>query len=272
MNAAIGMTLVNGRRADQVSTAERALHYGDGLFETISCRDGRPRWLALHLQRLRHGCERLQLPFRDYDALGRDIAELAAWQPRCIVKAIVSRGSATRRGYGPGGDESPTRIVSRHEWVLEEHGACAMRVELSEVSLGINPRLAGLKHLNRLEQVLAQMGRANGVDEVLMLSSTRQVIGGSMSNVFFADESGLFTPELHECGVEGVMRQLVLGAGNGLSPKVRRVEPAELGWVREAFVTNVRWGLRSVALLDGRALPSDDYAQQLRRVIDAARA
>jgi len=280
--SAIAVTLINGRPGDQVSTRERALHYGDGLFETISCRGGRPRWLALHLQRLRRGCGRLQLPFDDYEELAGEITQLAAWQPCCIVKVIVSRGPATRRGYAPDGTERPTRIVTRHEWPRDAHET-GLHVGVSAVRLGANALLAGLKHLNRLEQVLAQLQRPAGIEEVLMLSGAQQVIGGSMSNVFFADAGGLFTPDLRDCGVEGVMRRVVLEAAaasrgaasvpggalaGGLALTVRPVAAAELAGVREAFMTNVRWGVRSVAMLDGRALPGDDYARQLRRLIE----
>ncbi len=289
-------TLVNGEPGDRVSIAERALQYGDGLFETISCIGGRPRWLDLHLARLRLGCERLQLPFHDYAVLSGEIGALAvavapSVEPRCLVKVIISRGIAARRGYAPSGAEQPTRIVSRYEWPQDSSVTAALRVSVSEVRLGINPRLAGLKHLNRLEQVLAQLARPPGVDEVLMLSSSAEVIGGSMTNVFFADETGLFTPQLQECGVAGVMRQRVLQAisasQHGGTPRegaqqtpidvptgvtVRHVTLAELTRVREAFVTNVRWGIRSIGSLDGRALASDDYAQQLRRLIDAAQS
>jgi len=274
--------LIDGRSAHSIDSADRGLQYGDGLFETISCRDGEARWLALHLQRLQHGCERLRIKFRDFETLAAEIRALAAGQRRCIVKAIVTRGTATRRGYAPAGDEHPTRIVSRHDWPQPPARATSgFRLGVSGVTLGINPLLAGLKHLNRLEQVLAQMARdesgANGgagVDEVLMLSSAGQLIGGSMSNVFLADESGLFTPGLNDCGVAGVMRRVVLeaAAGHGMPVHVRAVARGELAGVHEVFVTNVRWGVQSVQLLEGRALLSDAHAQRLRALIDAARS
>ena len=268
--------LIDGRAAGSIDSADRGLQYGDGLFETISCRDGQARWLGLHLQRLQQGCERLRLAFREFEPLAAEIRAMAAGQQRCIVKVIVTRGTATRRGYAPGGDERATRIVSRHDWPqAPARTAGAFRVGVSSVRLGINPLLAGLKHLNRLEQVLAQMARDEAVqDEVLMLSSAGQLIGGSMSNVFLADDSGLFTPELCDCGVNGVMRQLVLEAAarHGVAVRVRAVAGGELAGVREMFLTNVRWGVRSVRLLEGRVLPSDDHAQQLRGMIDAARS
>jgi 4-amino-4-deoxychorismate lyase len=268
--------LINGRAGGGIDSADRGLQYGDGLFETISCRDGEPRWLGLHLERLQHGCERLQIAFRDIELLRAEIRTVAAGQQRCIVKVIVTRGTATRRGYAPAGDERPTRIVSRHDWPEPPvRTADGFRLGISSVPLGTNPLLAGLKHLNRLEQVLAQMQRdAATVDEVLMLSTAGQVIGGSMSNVFLADDQGLFTPELGACGVAGVMRRLVLEAAATLGQpvSVRPVAASELAAAREVFVTNVRWGLQSVRLLDGRALPGDVHARRLRTVIDAARA
>jgi len=269
-------TLVNGHAGGAIDSADRGVSYGDGLFETISCRDGAPRWLALHLERLLHGCERLRIAFRDLELLRAEILGLAAGQQRCIVKVIVTRGTATRRGYAPAGDERPTRIVSRHDWpAAPVRSAAGFELGISSVTLGTNPLLAGLKHLNRLEQVLAQMQReAAAVDEVLMLSSDGQVIGGSMSNVFLADKDGLFTPELGSCGVAGVMRRLVLQAAAALGRPVgvRPVALPDLAAAREVFITNVRWGLQSVQRLDGRPLSDDTHARRLRSVIDAHRA
>jgi 4-amino-4-deoxychorismate lyase len=257
-----------------IDSEDRGLQYGDGLFETISCSAGRPRWLALHLQRLRRGCERLQLRFDAFDELAQQVAALAVGAERCIVKLILTRGVARRRGYRPTGDESPTLLVRRYEWPDDrpppEPG---FRVAFSNVRLGMNPLLAGLKHLNRLEQVMAQNAmRDCALEEVLMLSSAGQVIAGSMSNVFFADDSGLFTPALDDCGVAGVMRQVVCTEAQrqGLRVQVRAVQPAELAGVREAFVTNVRWGVQSIAELCGRPLPGRSHAHALRIKLDAA--
>lgn len=260
--------LINGRPDSGISSFDRGLHYGDGLFETITCRDGRPRWLPLHLQRLQRGCERLGLPFHDFAALGGEISTLAAGSVRCIIKVIVTRGIAQRRGYAPSGAELPTRLVARYAWP-EEPAEGALRVQLSEVRLGSNPLLAGLKHLNRLEQVMAQRARAASVDEVLMLSTSGNVIAGSTSNVFFVDDGGLMTPALTECGVEGVMRRLVLQTAHtlGLPVSVCRIGTEQLASMREAFMTNVRWGVRSVQALDGRSLRSDECARRLRAAI-----
>lgn len=269
---------VNGLPSDRVASVDRGLQYGDGLFETISCIDGRPRWLEWHLKRLRRGCERLGIGFEDFEALGTELAVRAGESGRCILKLILTRGSALRRGYRPAGNETPTRILSRHDWpaeATEPAGAMAgFPVAVSGVRLGINPRLAGLKHLNRLEQVLAQQelyGTAR--EEALMLSSAGHVIGGSMSNLFLADEAGLSTPSLEDCGVAGVVRELVCAAAarQGTPVRIRRIEAAELVQAREAFLTNVRWGVRSISELGGRALAQRTHAQAAREWIDAAR-
>jgi 4-amino-4-deoxychorismate lyase len=232
----------------------------------------RPRWIELHLQRLQRGLARLQIAFHEIEALRAEIMQLAAVDHApCLVKVIVTRGSATRRGYAPAGDEKPTRVVSRHPWPATTEDE--FRVGLSEVRLSLNPLLAGLKHLNRLEQVMAQRACLHsGLSEVLMLSATPHVISGSMSNVFFAIRQQLVTPDLGAAGVEGVMRQLVLNAAARLSIgiQIRAVEARELIEVSEAFVTNVRLGVQSVHRLETRTLVSHDYAQQLRRQIDAS--
>jgi 4-amino-4-deoxychorismate lyase len=270
------MTWINGRATDQLSSADRGLQYGDGLFETISCIGGRPRWLWMHLQRLRGGCQRLQLRFDAFDALDAEITALAAGQERCILKLIVTRGLAQRRGYAATGEETPTRILTRHEWPAPFPAARReFRVAISPVRLGMNPLLAGLKHLNRLEQVLAQNAMRNApLEEVLLRSSAGDIISGSMSNLFLSDDSGLFTPALGECGVAGVMRQLVCAAAerSGSPVLVRRVASEELRRVREAFVTNVRWGVQSITALEGRPLSCQAQAQALRGLIDAAQS
>ncbi len=263
---------INGCASDQLSSGDRGLHYGDGLFETITCIDGRPRWLERHLQRLEEGCQRLGLQFDGFARLGEEISLRATAQSRCILKLILTRGVARRRGYAPPEECQPTRILLRYDWPPSPPSAAQhFRVGLSSVRLGINPLLAGLKHLNRLEQVLAQRAMGSSAfEEVLMLSSAGDVISGSMSNVFFADQNGLLTPAVDRCGVAGVMRGLVCAAASrmGAPLSVRPVALEQLPGVQEAFVTNVRWEVQSITELLGRALSGRRWAEQLRAAID----
>ena len=179
MSASVpNVVLINGVPAREVSALDRGLHFGDGLFETISCRAGRPRFLRLHLERLSEGCRRLQLNVEDASSLGEQVARLAAQRDAAIVKLIVTRGDALVRGYAATGNERATQVLLRYDWPSQSVPS-ALRVGVASQRLGENPALAGLKHLNRLEQVLAQRERQErGVDELLLLSSAGSLISG----------------------------------------------------------------------------------------------
>ena len=261
-------TLVNGQPGHSVSAADRGLQYGDGLFETIACRGGRPRWLSLHLLRLQRGSVRLGIAAPPAAVIAQEIDMLAADHAACIVKLILSRGIARGRGYRPAGDEQPTRVLSRHPWPAAPG---AWRLGLSPVRLGENPRLAGLKHLNRLEQVLAQRERPSELDEVVMQSHSGAVISGSMSNLFLVEGEQLVTPALDRCGVEGVMRRLVLEAAPAAGWRIA-VEAVSVERVRAAetlFMTNVRLGVHAVARFERRDYAADARLTRLQELIDA---
>ena len=261
--------LVDGEPEARIPAADRGLHSGDGLFETIACRDGRPRWLPLHLARLEHGCARLGIAAPSAATLSAEITRLAAGEAACIVKPIVTRGTARGRGYRPAGDEQPTRILARHAWPAA--AGRPWHAGLSAVRLGENARLAGLKHLNRLEQVLAQRERPEALDEVLMLAGHDEVISGSMSNLFIVEGERLVTPPIERCGVEGVMRRVVLETATraGWRASVEPVSLMRLRTARTAFLTNARLGVQPLASLEGRPLEADARIGALAATIDA---
>ena len=265
-----GATLVNGEAGTTVSVHDRGLHYGDGLFETITCNAGRPRWLDRHLQRLARGAQCLGLQVPPAALLASEMAVLAAGHERCILKLILTRGVGSRRGYRPSGDEQPTRVLGRYPWPVPVPGD--FLVDLSPVPLGANALLAGLKHLNRLEQVLAQQrAAAAGVHESLMCDAAGSVIAGSMSNLFVLQADELLTPQIRDCGVAGVMRSLVIEVAPTLGLRVRevRLEPRFLLAVPALFLTNVRMGLQPVHCYLGRRLEPDPRVQRLQELIDA---
>ena len=253
-----------------ISSDDRGLHYGDGLFETISSVDGQPRWLARHLARLRLGCQKLGIAMPEQALLQAEIATAAAGQSRCLVKVIVTRGVATVRGYRPSGAEVPTLVVQLYPWLAPAAGR--FTVDVSPVRLGENPLLAGLKHLNRLEQVLAQQQAGiAGVSETLMRASSGGVICGSMSNLFLCEAAALITPGLEQCGVAGIMRSLVIDAARALAMplQVEAVSPERLQAAPAAFVTNVRLGLKAIDNLGRRDLATDERVAKLQDWIHA---
>lgn len=260
---------VNGRPDAALSPLERGLHYGDGLFETIACLGGRPRFLNLHLERLARGCTRLGIELPDREELRREILAAAAEAPSAIVKVLLTRGPAVARGYATTGSEQPTRLTLRYRREEEPRNAQdGVRVRTAALRLGENPALAGLKHLNRLEQVLARREWSDGaIAEALMFSSSGRLISGVMSNVFLVEGARLRTPLLDRCGVAGVMRQVVLreAARAGIAAEEAPLDAGDLARARELFLTSAVIGLRPVRVLDGRACEIGAVTRELQQ-------
>jgi 4-amino-4-deoxychorismate lyase len=258
-----------GVPAGEVSALERGLHFGDGLFETIACEGGRPRFLELHLRRLAAGCARLGLEAPAAATLRAELQQLAAPCGRAIIKVLLTRGAAAARGYAVTGFEQPTRISLRYAWPPEDPGLAraGVRVRIAALRLGENPALAGLKHCNRLEQVLARREWTDtGIAEALMFSSSGALVSGTMSNVFMVRDAKLYTPRVDRCGVAGVMRQVVLAAAAdaGIAAEERVLDSQELACAQEVFLTNALMGIRPVRELDGRPLPPGPLTRRLQ--------
>jgi 4-amino-4-deoxychorismate lyase len=248
---------VNSRETREVSALERGLHYGDGLFETIACIAGRPRLLSLHLARLMRGCARLGISFTRTDELRSEVEALAQARRRTIVKVLVTRGPALERGYRVTGAEEATRITLRYGWPEENPAATrdGVRVRIGALRLAENPLLAGLKHCNRLEQVLARREWTDpGIAEALMFSSSGNLISGVMSNLFLIQGGRLRTPAVDRCGVAGVVREVVMREAPraGIALEETRLTADDLAQATEVFLTSSLTGIRPVRALDGR--------------------
>lgn len=261
--------LVNGAISREPWLLDRGLHFGDGLFETISCCKGRPRFLNLHLARLAQGCERLFFPAPDMVQLREQTMKLASGADACIVKLVVTRGAAQARGYAFTGSERPTQLLLRYP-TPPQPPQRPFIVGVSSMRLGENPALAGLKHLNRLEQVLAQQERTRRhLDELLMFSSSEKLICGSMSNVFLVAAGRVLTPALDLCGVAGIMRRVVLREARraGIQCEERPLEQNDLSSVSEVFLCNSRMGVIPIENLEGCSVVSGDLTRKIQALI-----
>jgi 4-amino-4-deoxychorismate lyase len=249
------LTLVNGHVADGLPVRDRGLQYGDGLFETIAMQDGAPQFWSRHMRRLAEGCRRLELPVPEADQLRDEVARASAPATRAVAKIILTRGSGAR-GYRPTAGAMPTRVVQGLPWPeYPEHAAHqGVVIRWCATRLARQPRLAGIKHLNRLEQVLARAEWREEYAEGLMCDTEGLVIEGTMSNLFVVHQDTLITPDLSESGVAGVMRGAVLDAAARLEiPQV--VQPLKPVMVEQAealFLTNSLIGLWPVARLEAR--------------------
>jgi 4-amino-4-deoxychorismate lyase len=263
--------LVNGRPGNTLDVLDRGLQYGDGLFETVAIRAGRPRLLRHHLERLADGCRRLLMDAPDPDLIAREIAEVVR-APAAVVKVIVTRGIGGR-GYRPPKGLQASRIVASFPWPDHSGGqsAAGIRLRTCTTRLSSNPRLAGIKHLGRLEQVLARAEwQDDSIAEGLMLDEAGHVVCGTQSNLFALIAGELVTPRVDRCGVAGVMRRAVLEWASGRGVPTREVDlrPQELPGAAEMFVTNAIVGAWPARELDGRALPRGTMAAEFNRWLE----
>ncbi len=237
-------TWVDGAPGNTVPVDDRGLQYGDGLFETMTIRGGRVRFLDAHLARLAGGCDRLGITAMPEATLRAELDQAVRGAPdSAVLKLIVTRGSGPR-GYAPRGEFPPRRLMNLFAPAGPVPEDVTLRIAAQ--TAGQNAGLAGIKHLNRLENVLASREAAHQhCFEALMLDGSGQVAGGTMSNVFVVSRGALATPRVDRAGVAGVMRALVLRECGplGIPVEVRDVPAAELMLADEVFVTNARIGV-----------------------------
>ncbi|MFL6575651.1 MAG: aminodeoxychorismate lyase [Povalibacter sp.] len=245
--------LVNGESVPPemraVDVMDRGLNYGDGLFETALLKQGSVRFLGSHLARLRRGCDRLGIRFSERVLL-EEITQLVGSTSDAVLKILVTRGSSGR-GYRPDPQGDATRILSLYA-PTPVGSPGGLRLRWCEMRLSRNERLAGIKHLNRLEQVLAQAEwTSDEADEALMLDTAGEIVCATAANVFIIREGVLTTPDLRYCGVDGVMRAEVLRSAEALNVPVsiQPLWPEDLNDASEMFLTNAVRGIRSVASL-----------------------
>jgi 4-amino-4-deoxychorismate lyase len=255
---------VDGEEGGLVDPLDRGLQYGDGLFETIAVLNGRPRLLEWHLERLAEGARRLGFPAIDTGLLNREVAR-ASSAPRCVVKLVLTRGTG-ERGYRPPAHAVPRLIVASWNWpsavAPDRAGA---RVDWCRTRLGRNPRLAGIKHMNRLEQVLARAEWEPGEwDEGLMCDDGDNVIAATQANLVARIGGRWVTPRLDQCGVAGVMRRAFLAwlARQGADFEERALSRAEIESATALVLTNALVGAWPVRLLAGRSLAMDPAAPE----------
>ena len=244
------VALYNGQAVAHPIIENRGLAYGDGLFETIACIDGELRHWDAHISRLGSGCETLKISAPNFSALQRETLSLLGDRERAIAKIIITRG-AGGRGYTPTVTAQSDRLVQLFDWPrqLDVWRSTGISIGICETILASNAQLAGLKHLNRLEQVLAA-GECQqfGWDEGLMRTASGNVICGTKTNLFLVKNGVLVTPGVSKCGVAGTMRSKVISAADALNVTFaeRDVTIESLLDADNLFVTNAVIGLAHV--------------------------
>jgi 4-amino-4-deoxychorismate lyase len=259
-------TLIDGLPADRIAADSRGLAYGDGVFRTLLVHAGAVVHIDDHLAVLARDAARLDLEMPDAALWRDDSQRLCDGQPQAVLKWLLVRRSAGR-GYRAATRDAQ-RIVQRLPLPSAPQPRPAAVAALAALRLASQPALAGVKHLNRLEQVLAARELRDGVDELLMCDHDGRLVGGLRSNLFWVRERRLLTPVLDRCGVAGTMRGRVLqlAARLGIDCREVREPPAALAGCDEMFVTNALIGIWPLRRLDGRELIAPGpVTQRLRR-------
>jgi len=269
MSAAV---LVNGISPSDplhaIAVEDRGLQYGDGVFESALLVQGRVRFLEQHLRRLTLGCERLGIVPPDLAMLRSDVQRLSGSSERAVLKIVVSRGVGPR-SYRPSLRSQATRIVALYPAPLQPTGS-SLALRWCETRLGRNARLAGIKHLNRLEQVLAQAEwHDESIVDGLMLDTEGELVSGTASNVFVVRSGMLVTPDLRFCGVRGIMRAEVLRLAKelGIAVSEEPLWPHDVEAASEVFITNAVRGIRSITELGALRWTDTSVADRLREAL-----
>lgn len=266
--------LVNGKPADTVPAADRGFQYGDGVFETIKLAGGKPEFWARHMARLEDGCKRLGIPGPGAAQIKRDADQLCAGAENGVLKIMVTRGTGGR-GYRPPVPANPTRVAALYPApdYPETYYSEGVRVRMCTTLISEQPRLAGIKHMNRLEQILARSEWSDGeTAEGLMLDARGHAVEGTMTNLFAVKDGALMTPDLSRCGVAGIMRAVVLDLARaaGMQTRVRDIPAGELQDAEEIFLTNSVIGIWPVKDLAARAYQPGAVTRKLGAALTAA--
>ena len=255
--------------SEVIDPQDRGLHFGDGLFETLLKKDGQLIFWDEHYDRLCRGCLRLQLPIPEPEWLMQKLNRIG--DSNLIIKIIVTRGSGGRGLALPTPDHPSVYILTYpHTTAVSEEPGLA--VSLCHTRLPINTNLAGLKHLNRLDYVLAaiELETRENKEEGILCDTAGFLIEGIISNLFFFLDGCIYTPSLEFSGVEGVMRNLILKyfAAQSIKVKIGRYTPELLFQASECFLSNSIRGIRSVRSVDQHRYAPGPIARELNKVFN----
>src|SRR4051812_9855969 len=251
-----------------VSVFDRSFLYGDGLFETMRIRNGKPfRW-EQHLERLTQGGKflRIQMPFTE-NALRAFVTELAIHNqmPEALLRLSLSRGVG-RRGYSPKGAEHPSVVMSLHPAPKDDVRAL-WRLVTSSFRLPANEPLAQFKTCNKLPQVVARAeADAAGADEALLLNTEGHIVEASSSNLFWIEKDTICTAPLASGILPGVTRTVVLEICKNLGLATRQIaiSPGELQRADGVFLSLSSVGIAEAVALDGQSLRQSPLVDRIR--------
>lgn len=260
--------LINGKPQIAINIEDRALHYGDGLFETMLYRHGVIALWPQHYARLKTGCRVLDLDLIDEERLlsGLKLLTQKLKGNSYIIKLIISRG-AVGRGLIMDKKSDASWIFLAYDFDIKKlDSRSSEKLKICKTQLLINKTLGGIKHLNRLLYVLAAKELDSDYSEGIMLNDKNAMIECIRHNLFFVKSNILYTPAITDCGVAGIKRQQVLDMANklGITVNIKAILLHELKQMDECFITNAIVGLQSVDAVEHITFLQNSITQQLQ--------
>ncbi len=245
---------VNGQETKIISLSDRGLSYGDGIFTTAKILDGQVELLDLHIQRLQKSCQKLAIASPDFEKIEQELIDVAKRYQLAVIKVVITAGQGGR-GYSRLDNSAANVIISVSNFPqhYEQWTKLGIEIGISEHRLGKNPMLSGVKHLNRLEQVLIRAELDHRPeDDLLVINIDDRVIESSCANVFWFVEDQLFTPDIQSSGVAGLMRDVILKSRNDV--QVVSVSISALSECSAMFICNSVMGIIPVVQFEHRTL------------------
>ncbi|MFW5431313.1 MAG: aminodeoxychorismate lyase [Methylophilaceae bacterium] len=265
-------TLINGSFNGVISALDRGLAYGDGVFRTLKIINGIPVHWPLHYQKLVEDCSAIGIVCPSADLFMSDFSQLfVPDEPVSVAKIIMTRGEG-ERGYKPSPVASPLRVVTKSKLpdYPESNFTEGVLLHVCDTRIGYQPKLAGVKHLNRLENVLARMEwSAPEVADGIMLDTEGNVIECTSANVFARFDDLLVTPKLDLCGVAGITRMQILSHAHTLDLKtqIERIDLKTLLSADEVVLSNSIYGAWQVRSLANKTWGKQLLATKIREAI-----
>lgn len=269
-------SLVNGQSSDEISLHDRGLQYGDGLFETIAVEHEKLLCWDEHISRLNAGCNRLNIQPIDATRLVEEASRLIKSTERGVIKIIITRGQGGR-GYATAKENNSSRIMTLYPWpdYAHENSLSGVRARICDYRYAINPGLAGIKHLNRLEQILARSEwEDSSIAEGIVMDQDDNVIEGTMSNIFYVLGGILFTPDLSASGVNGIVRQKIIeqAAAMQLDVRIKKTSLEVLMSADEIFMCNSIIGIWPIKVIDEKSFLTGATSHQIRQSLEKNQA
>nr|BET44380.1 MAG: aminodeoxychorismate lyase [Candidatus Aschnera chinzeii] len=207
--------LINGKIKNTISITDRGLHYGDGCFTTIRVIKDKVELFEYHISRLKKCAKKLFLPSINWKNISDDINTLALLNKEkfAVIKVIITRGSGYNRGYSTIGFNKPTVIMFLNHYPIKyiDQQKNGIKLIISKIPITNNYYLSEIKHLNCLEHILIKKQiEIMEVDEAITTDINNNILGCCSSNIFWRKGQYIYTPDLSQGGVKGIMRKKII--------------------------------------------------------------